>query len=135
MLWTVPRRDGSLVQVSWPLRASRGRPQIVIRSPAYAMPPERHPLVYGRLSARRLALRPIVAPVAILFLVVGAAGLAIAGRNFTFPAQDADQMPAAMALDNDLKQPWLDFSGPLLLVGVLGVLLIPFSFRLRPVSR
>jgi hypothetical protein len=99
------------------------------------MQPKGQPPDCGRPPARRLTLRPVVAPVAFPFLAIGVAGFVIADRNFTFPAQDPDQMPEAMALDNASKQPWLDFSGPLLLVGGLGVLLIPFAFRLRGVPQ
>jgi hypothetical protein len=81
-----------------------------------------------------VALRPTVATIAFLCLAIGVAGLLIADKNFTFLAQDSDKMPPAMALDYALKQPWLDFSGRLLLIGLIGIFLFPFSFRFTDAS-
>lgn len=68
-------------------------------------------------------------------LTTGVVGLVIAGRNFTFLAQDADLMPATMALDQATKQPWLDFGCSMLPIGVAGLILLPFCFRLKTVPR
>ncbi len=52
MLWTVPRRDHSLSSVCESLRASRGRPQIVIRYPTMANP-EHESLFHDLLANNR----------------------------------------------------------------------------------
>ena len=96
---------------------------------------DEHAIDYGTTTRRRLGLRPAVAIIAIICISLGITGLVVAQRNFTFPAQDSDQMPPVLALDRDLKQPWLDFSGSLLLIGVAGLVLSPFAFRLKTVAR
>ncbi len=88
-------------------------------------------LDYGRPQRRRLALRPAVAIIAGICLAIGVAGFVMAGRNFTMPGPDDDLKPATMAEEDAQKQAWLDYSESLFAVGFVGLLLLPFSFRLK----
>jgi hypothetical protein len=81
---------------------------------------------------RIISFRPILLTFGLLFVAIGIAGVIIAARNFTFPAQAPDLMPPDMANEMDRRQPWLDFSFYYLTpFGLVGVIILPFSVRVK----
>jgi len=82
--------------------------------------------------------RPLQLAVGLLFVAIGITGVVIAARNFTFPAQDAESLPAAMAEENARRQPWLDFSFYYLMpLGPMGLiaLIVWFAWRKTKAKR
>jgi len=84
---------------------------------------------------RRFVLRPKMLTAAICCLAIGAMGYIEFGRNFTMLPQDSDLMSAAQVnqqnAEVDAKATWLEFGCAAMPLGLVGLVLMLFSFRIE----